>query len=101
MGNEEFFDKLKPWSKRKHRLLGKYLKPFIAKVASTTSNREIYCIDAFAGTAKYEDGSAGSPLLMAQLSDECAKWKNPVTLKIINVESNTKNYESLKDTMKN
>lgn len=100
MGNEEFFDSLKPWSKRKHRLLGKYLKPFIAKVASTTSNREIYCIDAFAGTAKYEDGSVGSPLLMAQISEECAKWNNPVALKIINVEFNARNFESLQYMMR-
>ncbi len=100
MKNDEFFDKIKPWSKRKHRLLGKYLKPFIAKVASTTSTREIYCIDAFAGTAKYDDGSAGSPLLTAQLSDKCAKWKDPVNLQIINVEFNTKNFESLQNAMK-
>ncbi|MDQ3131265.1 MAG: three-Cys-motif partner protein TcmP [Acidobacteriota bacterium] len=86
MGNEEFFDKLKPWSKRKHRLLGKYLPPFSAKVATTTQNREIYCVDGFAGAAKYEDGSEGSPLLIAKFSDECAKWRDPVFLKLINVE---------------
>ena len=100
MGNEEFFDDLKPWSKRKHRLLGKYLKPFIAKVASVTSNREIYSVDAFAGKAKYKDGSAGSPLLLAQVSDECAKWKDPVTLKIINVEADFENFKSLEYVMK-
>ena len=100
MRNEKFFNDLKPWSKRKHRLLGKYLKPFIAKVASVTSNREIYCIDAFAGTAKYKDGSAGSPLLMAQVSDECAEWKDPVTLKIINVEADFENFKSLEYMMK-
>lgn len=36
---------------------------------------------------------------MAQISDECSKWSNPVTLKIINVESNTKNFESLQYMM--
>jgi three-Cys-motif partner protein len=80
--------------------LGKYLKPFIAKVASITPNREIYCIDAFAGTAKYEDENVGSPLLMAEVSDECAGWKDPVTLKIINVEANVENFKSLQSAMK-
>lgn len=77
MKTDEFFDKLKPWSKRKHRLLGKYLPPFSAKVARATPNREIYCVDGFAGAAKYEDGSEGSPLLIAKFSDECARWRNP------------------------
>ncbi len=90
MNTEEFFDELKPWSKRKHRLLVKYLAPFSAKVASTTQNREIYCVDCFAGAAQYEDGSEGSPLLIAKFSDECAKWRNPVFLKLINVEPDTK-----------
>ena len=95
MEKTDFFNYLKPWSKRKHRLLGKYLKPFAAKVATITQNREIYCIDGFAGAAKYDDGSIGSPLMLAQLSDECSKWQNPVTLKLINIEPNNKNFASL------
>lgn len=95
MEEETFFNYLKPWSKRKHRLLGKYLKPFAAKVATITRNREIYCIDGFAGAAKYADGSIGSPLMLAQLSDKCSKWQNPVVLKLINVEPNNKNFSSL------
>lgn len=90
MKTDEFFDKLKPWSKRKHRLLGKYLPPFSAKVAKATPNREIYCVDGFAGAAKYEDGSEGSPLLIAKFSDECARWRDPVILKLINVEPDVK-----------
>ena len=90
MDADEFFEKLKPWSKRKHRLLGKYLPPFSAKVATTTQNREIYCVDAFAGAAKYDDGSEGSPLLIARFSDECAEWRNPVSLKLINIEPDVK-----------
>ena len=97
MENETFFNYLKPWSKRKHRLLGKYLKPFAAKVATITKNRQINCIDGFAGAAKYDDGSIGSPLMLAQLSDECSNWQNPVILKLINVEPNQKNFSSLRN----
>ena len=90
MSDKEFFEKLKPWSKRKHRLLGKYLPPFSAKVATATHDREIYCVDGFAGAAKYDDGSDGSPLLIAKFSDECAEWRNPVSLKLINIEPDAK-----------
>ncbi len=103
MNTKEFFDKLKPWSKRKHRLLEKYLPPFSAKVATTTQNREIFCIDGFAGAAKYDDDSEGSPLLIARFSDICKQWKNPVFLKLINVEPDKENvgiFDSLTDATK-
>ena len=89
-----FFTNLKVWSRRKHRLLGKYLPPFSAKVGSWA--KLIYCVDGFAGPAKYEDGSAGSPLMMAQLADKAASWRRPVTLRLFNVESNPEHYKSLK-----
>src|SRR5947209_19440015 len=92
---DDFFANLKIWSKRKHRLLGKYLPPFSAKVGSWA--KVIYCVDGFAGAAKYEDGSPGSPLMMAQLADDCASWRRPVTLRLINVENDPVNYKSLKD----
>lgn len=90
---KEFFESPKSWSRRKHRLLGKYLKPFSAKVGSWAS--EIFCVDGFAGVGKYNDGSPGSPLLMAHLADECAAWQRPVKLKLINVESDPENFETL------
>lgn len=97
MDNKKFFENLKIWSKRKHRLLEKYLPPFSAKVASTTRNREVYCVDGFAGAAKYDDGSEGSPILTAKFSDVCSGWKNnsAVTLKIINVEPDLQTFQSL------
>lgn len=98
MNTKEFFQKLKPWSERKHRLLKKYLKPFSAKVAKATQDRVIYCIDGFAGAAKYEDGSEGSPLLISKFSDVCSNWKEPVFLRLINVEPDKKDegiFESL------
>lgn len=91
---DEFFAGLKTWSKRKHRLLGKYLTPFSAKVGSWAEF--IYCIDGFAGAAKYEDGSAGSPLMMAQIANKCASWKKPVHLRLINVENDEEHFQSLR-----
>jgi len=93
MTEDPFFQEAKIWSRRKHRILGKYLKPFSAKVGSWA--RTIFIIDGFAGRAKYEDGTEGSPLLTAKLSDECSTWKQPVGVRIINVEKNPDNYSSL------
>jgi three-Cys-motif partner protein len=92
---ENFFTSLKIWSKRKHRLLGKYLPPFSAKLGSRANT--IYCVDGFAGAAKYEDGSPGSPLMIAQLANKCASWRKPVNLRLINVENNPENYASLRN----
>ncbi|MBA2527494.1 MAG: three-Cys-motif partner protein TcmP, partial [Pyrinomonadaceae bacterium] len=44
----------------------------------------------------YEDGSLGSPLMMAQLADKCAAWKRPVNLQLINVENHPDHHRSLK-----
>lgn len=87
----EFFENRKPWSERKHRLLLKYLPPFSAKVATTTRNRKIFVVDGFAGAARYDDGSKGSPVLIAEFSDVCAGWSNPVSLHLINIEPDKKN----------
>lgn len=95
--NKKFFENLKIWSKRKHRLLEKYLPPFSAKVASTTINREVYCVDGFAGAAKYDDGSEGSPVLMAKFSHICSRWSKPINLRIINVEPEMNTFNSLED----
>lgn len=97
MENEKFFENLQVWSKRKHRLLEKYLPPFSAKVASATINREVYCVDGFAGAAKYEDGSEGSPVLMAKFSDICLNWSRPVNLKIVSVEPDLTTFQSLEN----
>lgn len=94
MRRTTFFEGLKLWSRRKHRLIGKYLPPFIAKVSSHAA--KVYCVDAFAGKAKYEDGSPGSPLMMANFADKCAAWRRPVDLRLINVEADPQNFESLR-----
>jgi len=94
MKSTSFFESPKSWSKRKHRLLGKYLPPFSAKVGSKSPL--IYCVDGFAGKAKYDDNQPGSPLLIAQIADKCAAWQKPVYLKLINVEDDLTNYSSLR-----
>lgn len=92
---DPFFKSPKVWSRRKHRLLRKYLTPFVAKVGSQSPL--VYCVDGFAGAGVYEDGSLGSPLLMAKLADDAASWSHPINLKIVNVESDRENFLSLSE----
>src|SRR5262249_44545292 len=73
----------------------KYLVPFSSKVGSVS--HEIYCVDGFAGKGRYEDGHEGSPLLMARIADDCASWTNPVKLRLVNIESNRKNFSRLSE----
>jgi three-Cys-motif partner protein len=98
MTTNNFFNSLQIWSKRKHRILGKYLVPFSAKVGSISS--EIFCVDGFAGQGVYADGSEGSPLLMAHVADEAAGWSKPIRLKLINVEARRKNFVVLTEATK-
>jgi three-Cys-motif partner protein len=96
--SDNFFNSAKSWSRRKHNILSKYLMPFSAKVGSRS--KEIFIVDGFAGAAKYDDEYEGSPLLIARVADECAKWQNPVALKVINVEAKPAHYKLLCEATK-
>jgi three-Cys-motif partner protein len=63
-----FFKGKRPWSKIKDQILGQYMPPYLAKVA--TLGKPIILIDAFAGPGKFEDGSAGSPLIICQAAEQ-------------------------------
>ena len=59
---KDFFKGKKPWSEIKDAVIGSYLPPYLRKVAQL--EKHIVLVDAFAGRGKYEDGSAGSPLMI-------------------------------------
>ncbi len=63
-----FFKGKRPWSKIKDQILGQYMPPYLAKVARL--GKPIILIDAFAGPAKFNDGSAGSPLIICQAAEQ-------------------------------
>jgi three-Cys-motif partner protein len=97
-----FFKSKKPWSKLKDELLAWYLKPYVLKLLS--SKRSLYIIDCFAGKGKFDDGSNGSPLIIADrisevLDDEKAKNKEVYGRFIekkyrSDLENNIKNYRN-------
>ena len=63
-----FFKGKRPWSKIKDQILSQYMPAYLAKVA--TLGKRIILIDAFAGPAKFDDGSAGSPLIICQAAEK-------------------------------
>ncbi len=60
----EFFKIKKGWSLQKDEIFDHYLKPYIAKILST--GKPLTIIDCFAGKGRFEDGSIGSPVIIAK-----------------------------------
>jgi len=61
---KDFFINKNEWSKYKDLILGYYLGPYLAKIA--TLNRPIAVVDCFAGPGLFGDGEIGSPLIIGQ-----------------------------------
>lgn len=93
MKSDPFFEELKDWSQLKLRILEKYVTPYCYKLGSRAP--EIYYIDGFAGRGVYENGSKGSPILVADLAMQFRLERRPFNLKCINVEINTSHFKDL------
>jgi len=68
--SSSFFKGKRPWSIIKDQVLGSYMTPYLSKVGKL--NRRIILIDAFAGPGKFDDGTAGSPLIICQAAEKHA-----------------------------
>src|SRR4249920_586648 len=67
--SDEFFEGKRRWSEIKDEVLGNYMTPYLAKV--NTRGQPILLIDGYAGPGIFEDGAAGSPLIIC---DKAEKW---------------------------
>ena len=61
---KNFFAKKREWSKYKDMILGYYLTPYLLKVCSL--RRPVVVVDCFAGPGRFDDGTEGSPRIIAQ-----------------------------------
>ncbi|MXZ73975.1 MAG: three-Cys-motif partner protein TcmP [Gemmatimonadetes bacterium] len=68
-----FFSGKRPWSKIKDQILSQYMPAYLSKVAKL--GKPIILIDAFAGPAKFDDGSAGSPLIICHAAEKHVKGR--------------------------
>jgi three-Cys-motif partner protein len=84
-----FFEKVKDHSEIKHRILGKFIRPWRSKLGFKVRNRpaaRLWYVDAFAGTGKYGDGADGSPVLGAREALRTQTERRGYQLSCINVE---------------
>ncbi len=64
--SEDFFESRQAAALLKHQLLGRYIRVFVNKVGSTSAGHRVCYLDGFAGPGLYDDGSPGSPAVVAE-----------------------------------
>lgn len=60
---KDFFIEKREWSKYKDMILGYYLTPYLPKVCRL--GRPVVIVDCFAGAGRFNDGTDGSPRIIA------------------------------------
>ena len=94
--NDDFFVEKKIWSIVKDELLGCYLKPYFSKIFFT--KKPVIYVDCFAGKGKFDDGTAGSPIIALDIIVEAIKKSKIISPK---VESNFIDLNYADDLEKN
>ena len=79
-----FFEVKREWSNLKDQILDHYLRPYLAKILTT--GRPTRIADCFAGKGVFDDGSIGSPIIIADhVRNTLAEYPN-ADLKAIFIE---------------
>lgn len=76
----------------KHGILSRYLVPFVAKVGSTSPGHRVALLDGYAGPGRYEDGTPGSPALLAETARRVSSYR---TVECHFVEQRPESFQSL------
>jgi three-Cys-motif partner protein len=96
--NSTFFDAVRSHSEVKHRILGKFIPPWRAKLGYKVRLRgadSLWYVDAFAGVGKYGDGKHGSPLIAAEQAASALRENRDYRLHCINVERSSSRFSRL------
>lgn len=93
---EQFFRQKRPWSRQKDEILKNYLTSYIPKVAQGVG-KPILIVDGFAGPGCFDDGSLGSPLIIAQTI--AAFDALPFDVKMLAIEENATYFNRLRDQL--
>jgi three-Cys-motif partner protein len=83
---DRFFTKKREWSVLKDQILDYYLTPYLGKILIT--KRPTRIADCFAGKGRFEDGSLGSPVIIARHIGEAIENNPSADLKGIFIEKN-------------
>ena len=73
---KDFFTAKREWSKYKDMILGYYLTPYLPKVFRL--GKPVVIVDCFAGAGRFDDGTDGSPRIIAQAIEKWASNGRPV-----------------------
>lgn len=94
---QPFFKSKRAAAVLKHAIVSKYIVPFAAKTGSTSAGNRVVIVDGYAGAGRYEDGSPGSPALIADAV------RNPAlrgrTVECFFVEQDEATYQSLRQVL--
>ncbi|GAA1033648.1 MULTISPECIES: three-Cys-motif partner protein TcmP [Amycolatopsis] len=95
---DPFFVSKKAAAVFKHKLLKTYFPKFAGKTASTEADRRLAYVDTHAGRGSYEDGTSGSPLLVAQ---DVAGMQQLRRIDCYFIEARKSNYDHLHQILEN
>lgn len=100
--DSSFFDEKKEWSRRKDRILGRYLHAYLPKIA--TQGHPILIVDAFAGPGIFARGEHksedGSPVLIAKQIQKAMSQQNFTSAKLVCIERDSDLFQRLTVAMK-
>ncbi len=101
--SDDFFDRQRSWSLIKYKILDKYLSQYFPKV-NQRYRTGAYVADLFAGRGRFEDGTDGSPLIIAKHAhtyEQKLGYKNKVILSEIIDEDRKILKDNLDEYIKN
>ncbi len=95
--HSNFFGERNPQAVLKHGILTRYAHYFAGRAGSATRGRVAF-IDAYAGAGRYEDGSPGSPILLASEATRAEVFGRQV--KLCFIEPDLQYYNKLQESLK-
>jgi three-Cys-motif partner protein len=81
-GSDGFFETRNPQAVLKHGILTRYAYYFAGRAGQATGGRVAF-VDGYAGEGRYEDGSDGSPLLLAAQAERAGLIKRDIKLAFV------------------
>lgn len=93
---KDFFTAKREWSRYKDLILEYYLTPYLPKVLRI--GRPVVIVDCFAGAGRFDDGTDGSPRIIAQAIENWGSKGRPV--KALLVEAKRTLFQQLEDNVR-
>ena len=93
---KDFFAEKREWSKYKDMILEYYLTPYLPKVCSI--GKPVVIIDCFAGAGRFDDGTDGSPRIIAKAIEKLTSKGKPV--RALLVEEKKTLFHQLEDNVR-